>query len=450
MVQVIKVSKSYINYLNENLLFYEQQIVNILIYVVVAELSIITALMFMIIKALQDVNQLIRKILILITKLSEDDVNQINKIYTEIKTILKDPKQVQWKKTNFVKCIFETNFIKNKQDLNFLQSSNASSNSQNNKQKFKKRYQNSSLTSRVYNLRLPQIWNYAFIFLSWLFLAGYLLGALGLSLSMVHSIKPAIALNLQLIEFKLKFDSLIVYGEILKTDYLVNLKLNQFYELSSIKFNQDGVLTEFFSLQEGFQDQLYDIYDQLSSSTSLLEEQKNTLLIPFQSSLCESDPTLVPACTIPLESTSSDYSLDYLSGGIVDMVHEFSKTLKTFWQITDFAITDEDQLEKFLSGQVYTTEFVHHFLFQGKIMEQIAYTMLNLNKTTIDSVIFKFQIYMYIMGLTLIIMYIFCFYKWILRLDNEMYLTKLALTLIPADFLNEQKTMSDLKNILNE
>ncbi|CAD8134451.1 unnamed protein product [Paramecium octaurelia] len=450
MLQVITISKSYINYLNDNLMFYEQQIVNILIYVIVAELSIITAFMFLIIKVLQDVNQLIRKILILITKLSEDDVNQINKIYSQIKIILKDPKQVQWKQTNFVKCIFETNLIKAKQDLNFLQSSSGSDAAKNNKQKFKKRYQNSSLTSRVYNLRLPQIWNYAFIFLSWLFLAGYLLGALGLSLSMVHSIKPAIALNLQLIEFKLKFDSLIVYGEILKTDQLVNLKLNQLFELSSINFNQDGVIAEFFSLQEGFQDQLSVIYDQLESSTSLLEEQKNTLLIPFRSSLCESDPTLVPACTNPQESISSDNSLDYLSGGIVDMVHEFSKTLKTFWQLNDFAITDEDQLEKFLSGQVHTTEFVHHFLFQGKIMEQIANTMLNLNKSTLDSVILKFQIYMYILGLTLIIVYILCFYKWILRLDNDMYLTKLALTLIPADFLNEQKTMSDLKNIQNE
>ncbi|CAK71269.1 unnamed protein product (macronuclear) [Paramecium tetraurelia] len=450
MVQVITVSKSYINYLNDNLIFYEQQIVNILIYVIVAELSIITVFMFFIIKVLQDVNQLIRKILILITKLSEDDVNQINRIYQEIKTILKDPKQVQWKQTNFVKCIFETNFVKAKQDLNYLQSSNGSEAAKNNKQKFKKRYQNSSLTSRVYNLRLPQIWNYAFIFLSWLFLAGYLLGALGLSLSMVHQIKPAITLNLQLIEFKLKFDSLIVYGEILKTDYLVNLKISQLFELSQINFNQDGVKAEFFSLQEGFQDQLSVIYDQLQSSTSLLDEQKNTLLVPFRNSLCESDPTLVPACTNPLETNSSDNSLDYLSGGIVNMVHEFSKTLKTFWQLNDYAITDENQLEKFLSGQVHTTEFVHHFLFQGKIMEQIANTMLNLNKSTLDSVILKFQIYMYILGLTLIIVYTLCFYKWILKLDNEMYLTKLALTLIPADFLNEQKTMSDLKNIQNE
>lgn len=80
-------------------------------------------------------------------------------------------------------------------------------------------------------------------------------------------------------------------------------------------------------------------------------------------------------------------------------------------------------------------------------MEQIANTMLNLNKSTLESVILKFQIYMYIMGLTLIIIYIICFYKWILSLDRGMYLTKLALTLIPADFLNEQKTMSDLKNI---
>ncbi|CAD8159175.1 unnamed protein product [Paramecium octaurelia] len=450
MVQVITVSKSYINYLNDNLIFYEQQIVNALIYVVVAELSVITTFMFLIIKVLQDVNQLIRKILVLITKLSEDDVNQINKIYNEIKTILKDPKQVLWKQTNFVKFIFESNFVKAKQDLNFLQSSSGQSTGKSNKQKLKKRYQNSSLTSRVYNLRLPQFWNYAFLFGSWLFLAGYLLGALGLSISMVQSIKPAITLNLQLIEFKLKFDSLVVYGEILKTDYLVNKKLNQIFELSQIDFNSDGVLSEFFSLQNGFQDQLSVIYDQLASSTSLLEEQKNTLLIPFRSSLCESDPTLVPACTNSFAPASSDNSLDYISGGIVDMVHEFSKTLKTFWQSNDYAITDEDQLEHFLSGQVHTTEFTHHFLFQGKIMEQIASTMLNLNKSTLDSVILKFQIYMYTMGLALIIIYILCFYKWILRLDNGMYLTKLALTLIPADSLTEQKTMTDLKNIQNE
>ncbi|CAD8050075.1 unnamed protein product [Paramecium sonneborni] len=449
MVQVITVSKSYINYLNENLIFYEQQIVNALIYVVVAELCVITAFMILIIKVLQDVNYLIRKILILITKLSEDDVNQINRIYNEIKTILKDPKQVQWKQTNFVKCIFESNFVKAKQDLNFLQSQSGSSAAKNEKQKFKKRYQNSSLTSRVYNLRLPQIWNYAFLFVSWLFLAGYLLGALGLSISMVQSIKPAITLNLQLIEFKLKFDSLVVYGEILKTDYLVNKKLNSIFDLSQIQSNLDRVLTEFFSLQEDFQDQLSVIYDQLASSSSLLEEQKNSLLIPFRSSLCESNPSLVPSCSTNLEA-SSDNSQDYVSGGIVDMVHEFSKTLKTFWQTNDYAIIDEIQLEQFLSGQVHTTEFIHHFLFQGKIMEQIASTMLSLNKNTLDSVILTFQIYMYTMGLVLIIIYIVCFYKWILRLDNAMYLTKLALTLIPADSLNEQKTMTDLKNIQND
>lgn len=47
-------------------------------------------------------------------------------------------------------------------------------------------------------------------------------------------------------------------------------------------------------------------------------------------------------------------------------------------------------------------------------MEQIASTMLNLNKSTLDSVILKFQVYMYTMGLTLIIVYILCFYKWVL------------------------------------
>jgi len=44
MVAVIKIARSYINYLNENLLYYEDQIVNVLTYVIVSELSVITIL----------------------------------------------------------------------------------------------------------------------------------------------------------------------------------------------------------------------------------------------------------------------------------------------------------------------------------------------------------------------------------------------------------------------
>lgn len=47
MVAVIRIARSYINYLNENLLYYEDQIVNVLTYVIVSELSIITILIMM-------------------------------------------------------------------------------------------------------------------------------------------------------------------------------------------------------------------------------------------------------------------------------------------------------------------------------------------------------------------------------------------------------------------
>lgn len=41
------------------------------------------------------------------------------------------------------------------------------------------------------------------------------------------------------------------------------------------------------------------------------------------------------------------------------------------------------------------------------------------------------------MGLCLLFIYSISFFKWIRNLDKTIYLTKLSLTLIPSDSLNE-------------
>ena len=62
---------------------------------------------------------------------------------------------------------------------------------------------NSSLTYRIYNLTLPQKRNYVLTSVAWVLVVGYLLGAIVMALTQVQTIKPALNLNLQLVEFKL-------------------------------------------------------------------------------------------------------------------------------------------------------------------------------------------------------------------------------------------------------
>lgn len=44
---------------------------------------------------------------------------------------------------------------------------------------------------------------------------------------------------------------------------------------------------------------------------------------------------------------------------------------------------------------------------------------------------------MYTFGLTIVLLYMILLYWWIKKMQNTLYLTRLGLTLIPSDALNE-------------
>lgn len=88
-------------------------------------------------------------------------------------------------------------------------------------------------------------------------------------------------------------------------------------------------------------------------------------------------------------------------------------------------------------SQTHKTQFTEHFIYQGKVLEIIATTMLRFNRLTLDTVITQFQAYMYTAGLGIILLFAILLSKWVRGMEKKVYLSKMALTLIPADSLNE-------------
>lgn len=119
-------------------------------------------------------------------------------------------------------------------------------------------------------------------------------------------------------------------------------------------------------LSINFQDQMSNIYDQLASSQSLLEDQKNTLLIPFKSNLCDSMAEYIPSCEFSNNVDATDNSYEYISGGIVNAVHEFSKSLQSFWsQELQGKASNQTfaEVRAFLMSQTHKTQFTEHFIY---------------------------------------------------------------------------------------
>lgn len=89
------------------------------------------------------------------------------------------------------------------------------------KQKSKKSYSSNSLAQRIYDLTLVNYTNYIALLSVWLLAVLFVVGAILVTITQVSDIKPTLNLNLQLIRFKLRYDSLVVQGEILKTQSLI-------------------------------------------------------------------------------------------------------------------------------------------------------------------------------------------------------------------------------------
>ena len=78
------------------------------------------------------------------------------------------------------------------------------------------------------------------------------------------------------------------------------------------------------------------------------------------------------------------------------MVHELTKTIRIFFDretVSDnstdnvqVSVENRDKIVLYLNSSAHCTQFLDHFLDQGKILNDIAYKMLSYNSSTLEDV----------------------------------------------------------------
>ncbi|CAD8203797.1 unnamed protein product [Paramecium octaurelia] len=472
---VYKFAYKYITLLNENLIYYEDRIINDVVILTMTFISVDSCIILYILYNTYLLTQYERQILMLITRVSHKTAEEIISKLGDVKTILIEPSQLLWKRVNY----FEVNYEQvqqNQQVVSLLFAKSIKTQSvtksnelsgQKSKIKSKRSFQSNSLAQRIYDLTLSYPSNLIFLFFLWFLAILFIIGGILVTISQVSDIKPTLNLNLQLIRFKLRFDTLIVLGEGLKTQQVISDQFKAKFENFNIDMNNQLILDLFSEQTNGFQDAMRGIYDSLASQSGLLESQKKELLMYFEDSLCNYMSEEIPFCTIRVSNQNfsvpdsfkatygnpwlEDNNFDYLSGGITGCVQEFTKTLNLYFskeiQSKQLQVKTISEAVSFLKTQIHINQFVEYFLDSGKLLQIIGDNLFEQNQSKLQQATTIMQLYIYITGLGLLIILSFISYFWLKYVSARMKLMRLSLTLIPYEILLEPKTMSSLKQL---
>ncbi|CAD8115189.1 unnamed protein product [Paramecium sonneborni] len=465
----------YITLLNENLVYYEDRIINDIIILTMTFIAVNTSIILYILYNTYSLTQYERQILMLITRVSHKRAEDIMQKLTDVRTILIEPSQLLWKRVNY----FDINYDQvqlNQQVTSFLLAKSVKTQSvtksnelsgQKSKIKTKRSYQSNSLAQRIYDLSLSYPSNLIFLFFLWFLAIIFIVGGILVTISQVSDIKPTLNLNLQLIRFKLRYDTLIVLGESLKTQQIISDELKKKFGNVNIDMKNQLILDLFSEQTEGFQDSMRNIYDSLASQSGLLEAQKKELLMYFEDSLCNYMSEEIPFCTIRVSNQNfsvpqsfittfgkpwlEDNNFDYLSGGITGCVQEFTKTLNLYFskeiQLKQMQVTTLSETVSYLKTQIHLNQFVEYYLDSGKLLSIIGDNLFEQNQSKLSQATTIMQLYIYITGLGLLIVLGSISYFWLKYVSIRMKLMRLSLTLIPYEILLEPKTMSSLKQL---
>lgn len=134
------------------------------------------------------------------------------------------------------------------------------------------------------------------------------------------------------------------------------------------------------------------IYDSLAGDSGLLETQKKELLNYFENNLCLFMLAEIPFCEVKISSDASfavpesfvqkygkpypqDNNYEYISGGIINTVQEFAKTLQTnFAKEKQYRELESEErvIREFLNTTVHVNQFIEYFLDNGKLFTKIG------------------------------------------------------------------------------
>ncbi|CAD8122597.1 unnamed protein product [Paramecium sonneborni] len=264
---------------------------------------------------------------------------------------------------------------------------------------------------------------------------------LSLSVSFLHleyysQYKQSLRTTFQFVKLKKIFDSSVLLGELIKTEYLINS--------DSLKYiNQTEIISQFFNYTDQLLPIINDIIDEVMENDIFNTSTQNIIMTALQGNLCENFPKFYYFCNISSDLTYSekDITYMYLTQGISGMMQKYQNLLQSEFSYERDSLqyeTDITLLQEYLDSQTHQNIFVQYFYD----MEYLVYTSFNYfyeqTMTIGQEVKDKLSNFFLYSGLISLAIISVEFLIWYYIEDQEFSQLKLIITLLPQSLLKNK------------
>ncbi|CAD8122596.1 unnamed protein product [Paramecium sonneborni] len=232
------------------------------------------------------------------------------------------------------------------------------------------------------------------------------------------------------------FDSSVLLGELIKTEYLINS--------DSLKYiNQTEIISQFFNYTDQLLPIINDIIDEVMENDIFNTSTQNIIMTALQGNLCENFPKFYYFCNISSDLTYSekDITYMYLTQGISGMMQKYQNLLQSEFSYERDSLqyeTDITLLQEYLDSQTHQNIFVQYFYD----MEYLVYTSFNYfyeqTMTIGQEVKDKLSNFFLYSGLISLAIISVEFLIWYYIEDQEFSQLKLIITLLPQSLLKNK------------
>ncbi|CAD8062800.1 unnamed protein product [Paramecium sonneborni] len=433
-------------------------------------------------KQIQNYSQ---QLMLLTGRLQESDANELIARASLIKeTLTQQSGKYSWKKQNYYSLNYSSlntlNFellnqqsriikdlaLKNHFDINKNKIHQQENNNVNRKQQQTKRNINVVLSSRIYNTQINLLSYLIMLVIIFMIISVMLFGGFLLFSQQISDLGPSQELTGNYIKFTQKLDTLMACALILKTQQLVYHTLieQQIYDKATIdSFIQTNDIAELFSdLSKIYSENLTSIYESILKSNKIKIEDKQQLFTLYQEDFCLELSDEIPMCnfeefglekftqTFGRPDLPQDDNQEYVNKGIVGVI---SRLDTLFNQFFDYEIEfkqfqpDLDLCLKQISMKEFRNAVLAHFLDTNDGTNTFLDIIYSSIYGILDENLNYIYLYYGIVGVFVGISYAIFYMVIIIKTNNKLIRTRLALITLPISILTEQHTISMLKRL---
>ncbi|CAD8121627.1 unnamed protein product [Paramecium sonneborni] len=264
---------------------------------------------------------------------------------------------------------------------------------------------------------------------------------LGLTVSFLHleyysQYKQSLRTTFQFVKLKKIFDSSVLLGELIKTEYLINS--------DSLKYiNQTETISQFFNYTDQLLPIINNIIDEVMENDIFNSSTQEIIMTALQGNLCENFQKFYYFCNISSNLNYSDIDITYmyLTQGISGMMQKYQNLLQSEFSYERDTLKyqiNTTLLQEFLKTQIHQHIFVQYFYD----MEYLVYTSfhyfyeqtMTIGQDVKDK-LSNFFLYSGLISLTIISVE---FLIWNYIEKQEFNQLKLIITLLPQSLLKNK------------